>query len=555
MNPCPLRRINSVTRLLIRSVFRSPEQANFHKIIASHIAKHDAPLLLEGTTGIGKTRAYLSAVMAAASGKKIAIALPSHQLIDQLLASTDLAATKQNGVRVAAFRPRRWFETISEYQTQKGLALDAEVMVCTSASVIIDQRLRGEYNGVTLRDYILFDEADQLPDAAALQSDCEITGKQLKELGIVAKNAQQAANAVLKKKGIEAEVKAAALMILEAIEEPAWFHQAGVTDDGGIMLYHKLPGRLLKRIANRSEVAFVSATLSISDRFDDFKRALGIQKQSDLSEIVEPSNHGKVAFQVANVEVNTPEWLDLNKKTIEKAALSGRVLVATPSNELAATLGALIPGAIVRTAETTAQAAARIGDSNVLIAAGAWAGLDTPIQWDSIVIPRIPYERPIVLDGHIESSFLDTRNTAVRRLRQVIGRGLRNAQAVCKVHILDSRYKNVESFVPRRFRAAWQEKVFLEGGRRPEFTLSKLERDPAVRKKALQHYGLKCMACDFVPKVASQLDVHHLNPLAQGGERLTSIADVAVLCANCHRLAHSTTQPIPVATLRSLHGN
>lgn len=534
-------------------MFRSPEQANFHKILASHIAKHDAPLLLEGTTGIGKTRAYLSAVMGAASGKKIAIALPSHQLIDQLLASTDLAATKRDGIRIAAFRPRRWFDSAPEYQTQKALALDAEVMVCTSASVIIDQRLRGEYNGVTLRDYILFDEADQLPESAALQSDCEITGKQLKGLGIVAENARQAADSVLKKKGIEPEVKAAALMILEAIDEPAWFHQAGVTDDGGIMLFHKMPGRLLKRIANRSEVAFVSATLSINDRFDDFRRALGIQKQSDLSSIVEPSVHGAVQFEVADVEVNTPEWLDLNKRTIEKAALSGRVLVATPSNELAITLGSLIPSATIRSAETTAQAAARMGDSTVLIAAGAWAGLDTPNQWDTIVIPRIPYERPIVLDGHIESSFLDTQNTAVRRLRQVIGRGLRSKQAVCKVHILDSRYKNVESFVPKRFRTAWQDKGFLEG-KRQEITLSDLERHPAVRKKALRHYGMKCMACDFVPQHSRQLDVHHLNPLAEGGERLTSMADVAVLCANCHRLAHSTAQPIPVATLRSMHG-
>ena len=43
--------------------------------------------------------------------------------------------------------------------------------------------------------------------------------------------------------------------------------------------------------------------------------------------------------------------------------------------------------------------------------------------------------------------------------------------------------------------------------------------------------------CDSVIKHVSQLDVHHLNPIAEG-VRKTTLNDVAVLCANCHRLAH-----------------
>ena len=101
-------------------MFRSSGQANFHKIIAAHMAQHDAPLLLEGTTGIGKTRAYLAAIMTAvATGKKLAVILPSHQLIDQLLSSTDLSATRSDGVRVVPFRPKRWFESAAEYQANK----------------------------------------------------------------------------------------------------------------------------------------------------------------------------------------------------------------------------------------------------------------------------------------------------------------------------------------------------------------------------------------------------------------------------------------------------
>ncbi|MGH8435161.1 MAG: DEAD/DEAH box helicase, partial [Pseudomonas sp.] len=520
-------------------MFRSQEQANFSAIISRHMAQTDGPLLLEGTTGLGKTRAYLAAVMkAAASGKRITIALPSHQLIDQLLLSSDLSATHLDGMRVAAFRPARWFDRPEAYRAQRSAAMDAAVMICTSAAVIIDQRLKGGYNGATERDYIVFDEADQLPDAAALQSDCEITRQQLKELGVVAESAAQAAREVLKNKGLEPEVKAAALMILEAVAEPAWFYQAGVTDDGGIMLFHKMPGRLLKRIANRNEVAFISATLTVAGRFDDFKRALGIQKQSDLSTIVEPEKHGQLEFVIADAEVDSPEWLELSKETIKQAINHGPVLVVTPSHTLAETLGKMVEGATVRSAdETASQAAARMGDSKVLIAAGAWAGLDTPIPWKTIVVPRVPYERPVILDDEVESRYLDTRNTAVRRLRQVIGRGLRAPEAVCKVYVLDRRYRNVEAFVPKRFQTQWLGRVFLEGQRR-EVTLSKIERDPAVRKAALTHYGLKCMSCGFVPKVVSQLEVHHLNPLANGGERLTGLSVVAVLCANCHRWAH-----------------
>jgi hypothetical protein len=45
----------------------------------------------------------------------------------------------------------------------------------------------------------------------------------------------------------------------------------------------------------------------------------------------------------------------------------------------------------------------------------------------------------------------------------------------------------------------------------------------------------------------SRLKAH---PLADGGERLTALSDVAVLCANCHRLAHTTTPPVPIDSLK-----
>lgn len=99
-------------------------------------------------------------------------------------------------------------------------------------------------------------------------------------------------------------------------------------------------------------------------------------------------------------------------------------------------------------------------------------------------------------------------------------------------------------FIPERFASQWADRVFVEGGRK-EVVLSKAERDHAVRKTALRHYGMKCMACAFTPRVDSQLDVHHLDPVSEG-VRKTRLEDVVVLCANCHRLAHSTVPPMVV---------
>ena len=62
-------------------MFRSSEQKHFSDIVDKHMSLLDAPLLLEGGTGLGKTRAYLAAI----KDKRVAIVLPTHQLIDQML--------------------------------------------------------------------------------------------------------------------------------------------------------------------------------------------------------------------------------------------------------------------------------------------------------------------------------------------------------------------------------------------------------------------------------------------------------------------------------------
>lgn len=503
------------------------------------MAAPDAPLLIEGGAGLGKARAYLAAVMQ--SGKRVAIVLPTHALIDQLLASADLAATR-DGVDVAAFRPARCFDSRTEYEAQREAARAASVMICTAASVIIDQRLSGEYNGATTgRDYILFDEADQLPDMAALQSDFTITARDLSDLNIKLTTAADTVTAIINKppRVVEPEIRAAAKVIAEALAEPVWYQSAGIDDEGGVVLTHKLPGRLLKKVSNRPGVAFVSATLSVGGKFNDFRNVMGIDAVSHFSSLIEPVRHGELSVTERDVNIESPEWPQVVVEAIKSAARP--CLVVTPAHSLTAQLGALLPDAVARGVdETTSDAAQRVGNDGVLIAAGAWAGLDTPVRWASVIVPRVPFGAPVVVDGEVTTSYLDARNTAVRRLRQAAGRGLRSPDAVCSVVILDARAAKLPRWVPERFAAP----TFIEGGR-IEVIYSKAERDPAVRRAALKHYGFTCMRCGLVPRVASQLDVHHRDPIAEG-ERRTTLADLAVICANCHRLVHSVSPPMPI---------
>ena len=533
-------------------IFRTAEQENFSRIIEAHIASPDAPLLAEGATGLGKTRAYLVPLLkAAAAGKRVAIILPTHQLIDQLLASSDITVCDPGGITIKAFRPKRFFDSSSDYAEHRNSAIESDVLVCTSASVIIDQRLAGQYNGVTDRDYMLFDEADQLPEVASLQSDREVSAQAFKDLNIKVFSAEQAATDLLNKKHVEPEDRAAARIIIEALEEPAWYHTAGLTDDGGIRLFHRLPGRLLKKISNGNKVAFISATLSISNKFDDFKRSMGITMESRFSTILEPNHHGSLVFHLQDKHpLDSDEWQDELRSTLFDAERPA--LVVTPSHDLSMKLGEMFPEAVVRQREeTTAEAALRLPDDGMLIAAGAWAGLDTPIQWLSVVIPRIPFPRPEVLDDNIESHYLNIKNTATRRMRQVIGRGLRRPDAKCSIYLHDPRWKQVESFVPARFVDEWNTKKSYSEGRQIQVTLSKSERSSYLRKLAIKHYGLKCYACDLVPRSPNQIDIHHKEPIAEG-ERETTIEDLVPLCANCHRLAHSETPPLTVDFLREL---
>ncbi|MGC5001176.1 HNH endonuclease [Streptomyces sp. DT203] len=89
------------------------------------------------------------------------------------------------------------------------------------------------------------------------------------------------------------------------------------------------------------------------------------------------------------------------------------------------------------------------------------------------------------------------------------------------------------------------------------------ERDNGLRKRKIdavlrQGHGLACEACGFDfeatygPRGAGYIECHHVVPLHEAGEGRTKLSDLALICANCHRMIHRRAPwPTPVE-LRNL---
>lgn len=72
------------------------------------------------------------------------------------------------------------------------------------------------------------------------------------------------------------------------------------------------------------------------------------------------------------------------------------------------------------------------------------------------------------------------------------------------------------------------------------------ERNPNLRKRIIgkrrKEGRLTCEICGCIepegPLGESIFEIHHIPPLAAGEERGTKLGDLALLCANCHRMLH-----------------
>jgi 5-methylcytosine-specific restriction protein A len=78
-----------------------------------------------------------------------------------------------------------------------------------------------------------------------------------------------------------------------------------------------------------------------------------------------------------------------------------------------------------------------------------------------------------------------------------------------------------------------------------EMVVELRKRDPRLKIAALQTYGTTCQICGFnFSEVYGNLgdgyiELHHKNPLSERDTiQQTTLDEVAVVCANCHRMLH-----------------
>lgn len=199
-----------------------------------------------------------------------------------------------------------------------------------------------------------------------------------------------------------------------------------------------------------------------------------------------------------------------------------------------------MPDAVLRERGTDIAEAAERAANGVLVAPAAWAGLDTTVQWASVIIPKVPHPRPTVLDCKMISRYVDSAALASRRMKQAIGRGMRSPDAECDIYILDDRATKIPTWVPERFSREWAQAQAFGEGMRSTVTKTQAERNPRLRAAALRHHGEQCQRCGLHPETTAVLEIHHDSQhIADGGHRLTKVEDVMVVCRNCHAEIHA----------------
>ncbi len=527
--------------------FRSREQAQYSESIENHLKQGGKPLLIEGAAGLGKTRGYLRAL--ANQKGQVVISVPTRALGHQLMESADWALTMQ-GRSATFFTPRIHFESAQEYKEHRRLCMEVDVLVCTHQIVLLDVYSGGTILDIKCRAAILFDEADQFPDAAALRFDCALDAAFFERLGIPKINDQHLrVEKALKAldggaMGDEdvAELRAICRTLLAALEEKSkgelqWFRVVGESE-GGIRLKHRLPARILRSLHSHPRLIFTSATLTVGGSFTDFQRAMGLEEISPFSGCIEPKHHGQLEFTYADWDVEDESHA--NKVAALTATLSGFTLVVTTSFDEAQKIHDFLEqvpqlrdgfnGSTLRARdETTGEAAKRMLEDgkSILVATAAWAGLDTPIRWSHVVLPRAPFSPPTEIDGKYETRYIDSVISAIRKLRQVMARGLRQPDSYCAVHMLDKRFQRpvFRSAIPKRFDASYEAKYAVTEVR---------TRQAQFRDMMLKEWGGKCPVTDC--SVLEAVDAAHIG--SKGGWRRNHTKGI-LLRSDVHRIFDS----------------
>jgi 5-methylcytosine-specific restriction protein A len=103
---------------------------------------------------------------------------------------------------------------------------------------------------------------------------------------------------------------------------------------------------------------------------------------------------------------------------------------------------------------------------------------------------------------------------------------------------------------------------YVEGATKKIF-VNYYERNPQARKKCIEHYGIKCVACGFDFELAygeagkGFIHVHHVVPLSEVRTSyvVNPIEDLRPVCANCHAVIHRTLPALTIAELQGALGS
>ena len=98
-----------------------------------------------------------------------------------------------------------------------------------------------------------------------------------------------------------------------------------------------------------------------------------------------------------------------------------------------------------------------------------------------------------------------------------------------------------------------------EGGKKQVY-VNRYERDPAARKKCLEHHSFACKVCvfDFAKTFGvighDFIHVHHLKQLSELDEAYVPdpISDLVPVCPNCHAMLHKRRPPYSINELKEI---
>lgn len=101
--------------------------------------------------------------------------------------------------------------------------------------------------------------------------------------------------------------------------------------------------------------------------------------------------------------------------------------------------------------------------------------------------------------------------------------------------------------------------TFPEGATR-QVLVNTYERNPAARRRCIDHYGARCIVCEFdfgaVYGEAAEgfIHVHHLKPLAEIGAtyEVDPVVDLRPVCPNCHGVIHLRVPPYSIEEVTEL---